>query len=134
MYPAMTVIVSQWMYRLVSEGASQWEKGFLRTLSVLLAIIALLGAKYFAFNWLDPLMGIIGATMIARWATSLLKDSARILLDHETTSLLSNEIREHIESDGDTRIPVTPSSTTSGTPPTLVATTGLPAAIASRRT
>lgn len=73
-------------------------------LTSVFAIIALLGAKYFAFNWLDPLMGIVGATLIARWATLLLKDSSRILLDHETTSPLSTEIREHIESDGDTRI------------------------------
>jgi 4-amino-4-deoxy-L-arabinose transferase-like glycosyltransferase len=42
MYPAMTVIVGQWMYRLVSEGSSQWEKGFLRAIFVLLTIIALL--------------------------------------------------------------------------------------------
>ena len=73
-------------------------------LTSVFAIIALLGAKYFAFNWLDPLMGIVGATLIARWAVLLLKDSSRILLDHETISPLSREIREHIESDGDTRI------------------------------
>ena len=68
------------------------------------AIVALLGAKYLMFNWLDPLMGIVGALLISRWAALLLKDSAGILLDHAAESPLSIEIREHIESDGDTRI------------------------------
>jgi len=73
-------------------------------LTSVFAIIAILGAKYFMLNWLDPLMGIVGALLIARWAALLLKDSAGILLDHETESPLLNEIREMIESDGDTRI------------------------------
>jgi cation diffusion facilitator family transporter len=73
-------------------------------LTSVFAIVALLGAKYLAFNWLDPLMGIVGAVLISKWAVSLLMDSGRILLDHEKESPLSTEIREHIESDGDTRI------------------------------
>lgn len=73
-------------------------------LTSVFAIIAILGAKYLALRWLDPLMGIVGAILIARWAVLLLRDSGRILLDHETGSTLSAEIREHIESDGDSRI------------------------------
>jgi Co/Zn/Cd efflux system component len=47
----------------------------------------------------------VGAALIARWAAGLLRDSSRILLDHEETgSPLAEEIRGHIESDGDTRI------------------------------
>lgn len=68
------------------------------------AIIALLCAKYFTFNWLDPLMGIVGAALILRWAKLLLKDTSSILLDYETNSPLLKEIKEQIESDGDTRI------------------------------
>jgi cation diffusion facilitator family transporter len=68
------------------------------------ALIALIGAKYFAYNWLDPAMGIVGAALISRWAYFLLKDSSSILLDHEKESPLTQEIREHIESDGDTKI------------------------------
>src|SRR5512145_1569301 len=33
-------------------------------LTSVLAIIALIGAKYFNFNWLDPLMGVVGAGLI----------------------------------------------------------------------
>jgi cation diffusion facilitator family transporter len=68
------------------------------------AIVALIGAKYFTYNWLDPLMGIVGAFLIARWAILLSRDSASILLDHEKESPLSLKIKEHIESDGDARI------------------------------
>ena len=73
-------------------------------LTSVFAICALIGAKYFAFIWLDPFMGIVGAILIGRWSFLLLRDSASILLDHEKESPLSNEIKEHIESDGDTRI------------------------------
>jgi cation diffusion facilitator family transporter len=37
-----------------------------------LAIVALLGAKYLKFNWLDPFMGILGAGLILRWSFLLL--------------------------------------------------------------
>jgi len=67
-------------------------------LTSVFAIAALIGAKYFAFNWLDPVMGLVGATLISRWAFLLLKESASILLDHEKESPLSLEIRGHIES------------------------------------
>jgi cation diffusion facilitator family transporter len=73
-------------------------------LTSVFAIVAIMGAKYLSYTWLDPLMGIVGAVLISRWAVLLLKDSGRILLDHEIESPLSKEIKEHIESDGDTRI------------------------------
>ncbi len=73
-------------------------------LTSVLAISALLGAKYFDANWLDPFVGILGALLIARWSILLLRDSASILLDRENDSPVSREIREHIEADGDTKI------------------------------
>jgi cation diffusion facilitator family transporter len=73
-------------------------------LTSVFAIVALLGAKYLGFTRLDPLMGIVGAALIGRWAYTLLKDSAKILLDHETGSSLSSIIRQRMESDGDTKI------------------------------
>ncbi len=74
------------------------------SLTSVFAIIALLGAKYFNLNWLDPIMGIFGAVLIARWSILLLKDSSRILLDYESYPELSNEIKEIIESDGNSKI------------------------------
>jgi cation diffusion facilitator family transporter len=73
------------------------------SLTSVFAIFALLGAKYYNFNWLDPIMGIVGAFLIARWAIMLLRDSGRILLDYAAASL-SGEIKALIESDGDSKV------------------------------
>jgi len=73
-------------------------------LTSVLAIVALLGAKYFQFNWLDPFIGIVGAGLIIRWTVLLLKDTAKILLDREMDSPIAAEIKKEIESDGDTKI------------------------------
>ena len=69
-----------------------------------LAIIAIAGAKYFHFNWLDPFMGIVGAGLIIRWSISLLKDTGTVLLDLQAHTPLADQIKERIESDGDTQI------------------------------
>lgn len=45
------------------------------------AIVALLAGRYLGWIWLDPLIGIAGAIIIARWAWLLMKDTASILLD-----------------------------------------------------
>ncbi len=45
------------------------------------AIAALLAGRYLGWVWLDPLIGIVGAVVIARWALGLMKDTASILLD-----------------------------------------------------
>lgn len=45
------------------------------------AIAALLAGRYLGWVWLDPLIGIAGAVIIARWAMSLMRDTAGILLD-----------------------------------------------------
>ncbi|MFC4764875.1 CDF family Co(II)/Ni(II) efflux transporter DmeF [Dyella koreensis] len=59
-----------------------------------LAIAALLGGKYFGASWLDPVMGIVGAFLVANWAVSLLKQSGRVLLDAEMDAPVVQEIRE----------------------------------------
>jgi len=69
-----------------------------------LAIGALLGAKYFNLVWLDPFMGIVGAGLILRWSFFLLKDTGHILLEREMDDAVINEIRSEIESDGDSKI------------------------------
>ena len=48
-----------------------------------LAIIALLLGKYFGWTILDPIIGIVGGYIIAKWAWELLKSSSKILLDFE---------------------------------------------------
>ncbi|BBP65066.1 cation transporter [Pseudomonas sp. Cab53] len=57
-----------------------------------MAIVALLAGRFLGWVWLDPLMGIVGALVIARWAWSLIKDTAAVLLD-KTDEHVAEEIR-----------------------------------------
>ena len=50
-------------------------------LTSILAIIALLIGKYFNFIYLDSVVGILGGLLILRWASSLLKNTTKILID-----------------------------------------------------
>ena len=61
-----------------------------------LAILALLGGKYLGANWLDPVMGIVGAGLVSAWAYGLLRDSGRVLLDAELNVPVAQEIRDVI--------------------------------------
>jgi cation diffusion facilitator family transporter len=61
-------------------------------LTSLLAIVALLAGRYFGLMWLDPLMGIVGAIVIAKWSYSLMKSTAHILLD-KTDEHVAQEIK-----------------------------------------
>jgi len=69
-----------------------------------LAIVALIGAKYYNFVWLDPFIGIVGAGLILRWAALLLKDTSKILVQREMDSPIAGEIKGLMESDGDTKV------------------------------
>ena len=61
-----------------------------------LAIIALTGGKIWGAVWLDPVMGIVGAVLVAVWARGLLRDTSRVLLDAEMDAPVVEEIREVI--------------------------------------
>jgi len=50
-------------------------------LTSVLAIAALLAGLYLGWTWLDPVMGVVGAVVIANWSYSLLRASAAVLLD-----------------------------------------------------
>lgn len=68
-------------------------------LTSILAIAALLAGRFAGWWWLDPLMGVVGAVVIARWAWSLVKDTSGVLLDKGDTHL-EDEIRDCVETDG----------------------------------
>jgi len=72
-------------------------------LTSILAIAALLAGRYLGWVWLDPVMGLVGAIVIAKWAYSLMRDSAAVLLD-TTDEHVAEEIRELLESPGDVTI------------------------------
>ena len=72
-----------------------------------LAIVALVGGWIYGWSWLDPMMGIVGAVLVALWAKGLLVETGRVLLDREMDHPVVAEIREVVESGaqaGDTRI------------------------------
>ena len=58
-----------------------------------LAIVALLGGLRFGWAWLDPVMGLVGAALVTRWAVGLLREGSRILLDREMDHPLAQELR-----------------------------------------
>lgn len=61
-----------------------------------LAIVALFGGKLWGAAWLDPVMGLVGAAVVAAWAFGLVRDSGRVLLDAEMNAPVVAEIREAI--------------------------------------
>jgi cation diffusion facilitator family transporter len=69
-----------------------------------LAIVALAAGMMAGWAWLDPVMGIVGAAVIAWWSKGLLAQSARVLLDREMDSPVASQVRAAIESDGDAAI------------------------------
>ena len=72
-------------------------------LTSLLAIVALLVAKYIGLVWMDPLMGIVGAVLVSRWSLGLLRTTSAVLLDNQGPEHLQLKITQCIEDD-DNRI------------------------------
>jgi cation diffusion facilitator family transporter len=71
-------------------------------LTSVLAIAALALGSVYGWLWLDPLMGIVGALVIARWSWGLIRDAGAVLLDYiPADEELPDEIREIIEGEGD---------------------------------
>ena len=73
-------------------------------LTSVLAIVALLAAKYFGLVWMDPVVGVIGAVLVARWSYGLLGATSAVLLDRQAPEPLRQQVRHAIEAHGDTRV------------------------------
>lgn len=69
-------------------------------LTSVFAIVALIAGKYFSAHWLDPLMGIVGAVVILKWAYGLCRDTAWELLDAHPREAPLGPVREAIEKPG----------------------------------
>jgi cation diffusion facilitator family transporter len=70
----------------------------------LLAIAALLAGKYMGAMWLDPVMGIVGAILVARWSYGLIRDTSKVLLDRQIENDHVARLRESIEEHSDDRV------------------------------
>ncbi len=73
-------------------------------LTSILAIAALLAGKFVGADWLDQAMGIVGAVLVTRWSFGLIRDSSRVLLDHQGDEQQIAEIREALERDSSDRV------------------------------
>ena len=62
-----------------------------------LAIVALIGGWLYGWSWLDPLMGVVGAVLVAVWAKGLIAETGKVLLDREMDHPVVEEIREVVE-------------------------------------
>ncbi len=69
-------------------------------LTSVLAITALLAAKYQGWVLLDPLMGLVGAVLVTRWGIFLIRDTSATLLDRQASDSSTDVIRKAIEQDG----------------------------------
>ena len=73
-------------------------------LTSLLAIFALLAAKYFGLVWADPAMGVVGAVLVGRWSLGLLRTTSVVLLDREGPDDLRDLIKRRIEAQEGNRV------------------------------
>jgi len=73
-------------------------------LTSVLAIIALLAGKSLGWAWMDPVMGIVGAIIITRWAIGLGKDTAAVLLDRHDDTGAREKIVNLIEGEGEDKV------------------------------
>lgn len=73
-------------------------------LTSILAILALLGGRLYGLGWLDPIMGIVGALVVGRWALGLLRETARVLLDHRVGDAIHADIQRRVEADMGIRV------------------------------
>jgi cation diffusion facilitator family transporter len=62
-----------------------------------LAIVALSGGLIFGWSWLDPVMGIVGAVLVALWAKGLIVETGCVLLDREMDHPVVEEVRRAVE-------------------------------------
>jgi cation diffusion facilitator family transporter len=72
-------------------------------LTSVLAIAALLAGRYLGVGWMDPMMGIVGALVIARWSWSLMRDTAEVLLD-TTDATIAATLRSRIDAAAGVRL------------------------------
>ncbi len=66
----------------------------------ILAIVALSGGLFLGLSWLDPVMGLFGAALIAVWAVGLLRQTGRTLLDAGDHDAIENEVRASLAEAG----------------------------------
>jgi cation diffusion facilitator family transporter len=70
-------------------------------LTSVLAIGALLAARFYGWTFLDPVIGVVGALVIAHWAWGLIRDAGAVLLDAVPNRSIDDAIRARLEAGHD---------------------------------
>lgn len=73
-------------------------------LTSVLAIGALVAGRFAGLAGLDPLVGLLGAVVITKWAYDLVRQTSRVLLDAEVDPDVAKQLRTAIESEADNRV------------------------------
>jgi len=103
-------------------------------LTSILAIIALLLGRSYGWLWADPLMGIVGALVIARWSWGLIQDAGSVLLDAAPEGEeVRQEIQEAIAPTGDRITDLHVWQVGPGVHAAIVSVSGIPAETARER-
>jgi len=68
-------------------------------LTSVLAIAALSAGRFLGWVWLDPVMGLVGAVIIARWSVGLLRQTGLVLLDATPNQRLADQVRRLLEAE-----------------------------------
>ena len=73
-------------------------------LTSILAILALVAGKYMGASWLDPTMGIVGATLVTRWSYGLIRETGKVLLDNQADQCHLDDLQMAIEGSSSDRV------------------------------
>lgn len=73
-------------------------------LTSVLAIAALLTAKYLGLPIIDPVIGVVGAFIILRWSVGLVRATSRELLDADVPPAMLQRVRESLAAVPDTKV------------------------------
>ena len=73
-------------------------------LTSVLALVALGCGLWLGWRWADPVVALLGATLIGQWSWGLLRNAARALVDATAEPGLREAMRRALESDGDARL------------------------------
>jgi cation diffusion facilitator family transporter len=67
----------------------------------ILVIVGLLLGRFLGWAWMDPVVGFVGAIVIAAWSYALIRDTGAVLLDMTPDADMAENIRRAVERDGD---------------------------------
>ena len=70
-------------------------------LTSVLAIGGLLAGWFLGWNWMDPVIGVIGAIVIAQWSVGLIRTAGGSLLDISGGSKMLEKVRARLETGED---------------------------------